>query len=77
MPNYSVNIPIAGFINVEVEAANKAEAKEKAMACSWRATFDGEKDGVELIELEAYEHLVQDRVCYVSVTHVEIDEVDR
>lgn len=67
MPTYTVIIPMAGHLIVEVEAKDEAEAKEKAL----------DEASIEHLEgWEALEQFTEGNVCYCpSPWEVEVDKV--
>ena len=70
MPTYSVTIPIAGHVTVEVEAADKAEAKEKAFET------DLADDNVADLTWEALDKFNSGNVCHCpSPWEIEVVEV--
>lgn len=69
MPTYSVMVPIAGHIVVEVEAENEDDAKEKAM------TSD-ELNLKNIHNWEALEQFNQGNVCYCpSPWGIDVEEI--
>lgn len=56
---YTVRLPIAGSVTVEVEANTEAEAIEMAISSGW--TTD------DIDECDAYEYLVRGNVVYAPV----------
>lgn len=71
---YMVIVPIAGAVTVTVEAENESQAKDKAMAASFDVALSS-NDGVELVELDTLEKIVQGNVCYAPQWEVEIEEL--
>lgn len=65
---YEVDIPIAGFIYVEVEAESKKEAIELAMNMEWN------DDDIQ--ELDKYEKLVEGNVCYTYHSKATAREIE-
>jgi hypothetical protein len=64
---YEVDIPIVGFMYVEVEAGSKEEAIELAMNMEWK------DDDIQ--ELDKYEKLVEGNVCYTYHSKVTAREI--
>jgi len=58
MAKYGVEIPIAGYIYLEVEAESKKDAIDKAMIVGWKDE--------DIIELECYKALSEGNVICVS-----------
>jgi hypothetical protein len=68
MKKYRVDLPIAGYISLEVDAENEDDAIEKALDSEW--THD------DIQELDAYKRLVQGNVCYTWHTRAEAEIID-
>lgn len=75
MPKYSVLVPIAGAIYVEVEADSIDEAEDKAFEADWSINFSS-NDGAELHELEPYSKLVEGNVCRTYYTQIDAEEIE-
>lgn len=58
MAKYEVELPIAGYISLEVEADNEEDAIEKAMIAGWKDE--------DIMELECYRALSEGNVICVS-----------
>jgi hypothetical protein len=67
MKKYGVEIPIAGYVYIEVEAENKEEAIEIALETEWS------NDDIE--ELDTYNKLVEGNVCYTYHTRATAREI--
>ena len=73
MKNFSVTLPIAGTITVEVEANSEEEAIREALMSDWPK----DSDGCPIFdELEAYEHLTQGNVLYAPVNEPYAEEIE-
>jgi hypothetical protein len=69
MKKYSVDVPISGFINVEVEAEDKKDAIDKA--------FESEDLKLDnIVEWEAHEHICEGNVCYAVLFDIDANELD-
>lgn len=73
MKKYMVTIPVAGHLNFEVKANSEEEAIEKALSTEWSLE--------DIIELDAYEKLIEGNVCHVyeyeaSAEEIEDDDID-
>lgn len=69
MKNYSVTIPIAGHIVVDVEAENEEEAKEKALMMNHKTE--------QIESWETLDRFCQGNVCYCpSPWEIEAEEWD-
>jgi len=66
MPKYVVDIPIAGYVSLEIEADSKEEAIDKAFAQG----FEDE----DIMELEMYEHITEGNVCSAPLNDLHIEE---
>ncbi len=65
MSKYTVSIPIAGAVHIEVEA----ESTTKAIAAAWDVYNDlGEKAGD--VEWEAMDHITTGNVCHAPLNDV-------
>lgn len=60
MPKYSVQIPITGYVIVEVEAADEKEAIQKAFESD-------ELSKTDIEEWETHEHVCEGNVFHGSV----------
>ena len=72
-----VDIPIAGYISVEVEtdSPSEKEAIQEALAADWgNCTFEIGNEKIELCEIEQYEKLVEGNVCYTYHYDAEVTE---
>ena len=58
MAKYGVELPIAGYIYLEVEADNKEDAIEKALLTQWQDE--------DIMELDSYKRLASGNVMHVS-----------
>lgn len=68
MKKYLVNLPITGYISIEVEAKNEEMAIDKA--------FESEECNLDnLIEWEACESVCEGNVCYAILTDAEAEEI--
>lgn len=68
MKKYLVNLPITGYISIEVEAENEEMAIDKA--------FESEECNLDnLIEWEACESVCEGNVCYAILTDAEVEEI--
>lgn len=68
MSRYYVTLPIAGYVSVEVEADNEAQAIETAMMSD--ISVD------DIIEWDTYRRLVDGNVCYVSPNRAEVELIE-
>ena len=74
MTKYLVTLPVAGFITVEVEAADKEEAIDAAMSnADWTVTAKG---NTEAGEFDLFEHIVRGNVCNAPVVDVSVEKID-
>ena len=67
MATFTVMIPIAGALHIEVEAQNADEAEQKA----WDA-YDAVGGEAGEVEWNAFERLVNGNVLYAPTNHVEV-----
>jgi hypothetical protein len=67
MATYSVKLPFAGYLSVEVEADSEEDAVSKAMN-------DASLDDVE--EWETFTHIVQGNVLYAPINTPEVELID-
>lgn len=74
MKKYEVNIPIAGYVSVLVDAEDKEGAKDAAfekvefqLVCA---------SGTECVELDTYSKITQGNVCYAPLHQIEIHEAE-
>lgn len=77
MKIWNVEVPIAGYVSVEVEADDYNEAKQKG----WQKVnkFENEELLENIQELETYSRLVEGNVCYVYHNKIDaecIDDID-
>lgn len=70
----NVILPIAGMVVVRVEADSDEEAIEKAINSGWSIDFNSD-DGVELLEIDAFEKIVQGNICYAPQWEAEVEDV--
>jgi hypothetical protein len=72
LKNYTVTIPIAGAIHVEVEASSASEAKEKA----WdRINEKGEDAGD--VEWEFFDSITEGNISHAPYNEVEVNRYDK
>jgi hypothetical protein len=69
--SYTVVIPIAGSLSIDVEADSEEEAKEVA----WGKYDEAGEDAGEL-EWEAHECIAEGNVCHASTNEIEVIEHD-
>lgn len=69
MKKYVVNIPITGYVSVEVEAENEDEARTAA----WSKIDDGVDD--DDVTWEYCEAVTEGNVTYAMLNEVEVTEV--
>lgn len=76
---YGVNMPIAGYVYLEVEAEDKEQAKE-AFYSKTSKMLDTHDDIFSHPEIdgfwEFYEKTVSGNVCFLNHTEVDIEELD-
>ena len=59
MDKYYVEMPITGYVHVEIDANNEKEALEKFYKLDWNLQIQS-KQGVDLGELDMHENLLVD-----------------
>lgn len=64
---YEVEVPIAGYMCIEVEANSQEEAINLAMSKKW--------DNDDVVELQKYEKFFTGNVSHLYHTEIEVDEV--
>jgi hypothetical protein len=69
MKKFSVNVPISGYINLEVKADSEEDAIEKALS-----SVDLNLDNI--VEWEGHEHLNEGNVCHAIFWNAEAEEID-
>ncbi len=69
MKKYTVVIPIAGSISIEVEA----EDKRRAIDAAW-TKIDAEAADAGEVEWEFLTRIAEGNVCYAPVTHTHVEE---
>jgi hypothetical protein len=69
MKKYTVVIPIAGAISIEVEA----EDKTRAINAAW-AKIDAEAADAGEVEWEFLNRIAEGNVCYAPVMHTHVEE---
>jgi hypothetical protein len=57
MKKYYVEVPVAGYMGIEVEAESEEEAIENALSLDW--------NDEDIMELDKYEKLMEGNVCHV------------
>lgn len=68
MKKYLINLPITGYISIEVKAENEEMAIDKA--------FESEECNLDnLIEWEACKSVCEGNVCYAILTDVVAEEI--
>ncbi len=70
---YLVTIPIAGAVNVVIEADSEAEAKEKALNVPFTCDIESEA-GLELVEIDVYEKITSGNVMYAPYNNIKVEE---
>lgn len=68
MANYTVQLPIAGVVTVEVEADSDQEAIQAALSSGW--TTD------DIDECDAYEYLVKGNIVYAPIWQARAAKLD-
>lgn len=68
---YNVDIPVAGIINVAVEADNEEEAIEKAMSVPYTVDFSSDEWDIELLEMDSYKYICQGNTFYAPLNEPE------
>jgi len=68
MKRFAVEIPIAGYVRIEVEAENEEDAIEKA--------FDIGYKNEDIQEMEMFEKLVEGNVCHTYHTRASAEEIE-
>lgn len=68
MKKYGLEIPIAGYVYLEIEADSEEEAIEKAFEQGW------EQDDIQ--EIDMYEQIVEGNICHVWHNRVEVAELE-
>ena len=71
MKKYGVMVPFAGHFYIEVEAEDKAHAKELAFN---ESPFD-DKSNAELIELEYFERMNRGNISSCTLSEIDIEEI--
>ncbi len=71
MPKYSVEIPIAGSVIIEVEADNPNAAKVAA----WEAIDNG-YDIEDSLQWEYHQRLTTGNVLHASCNEISVEELD-
>lgn len=67
MKKYSVEMPIAGYVVIEVEAGNKNDAINKVLE-------KGFEDD-EIMELEMFPKLVEGNICHAYCIEADVEEI--
>jgi hypothetical protein len=68
MNTYNVRLPVAGYVDFEINAESEEEAKEQALSEPW---------GIgDVVGLNIYEKLVEGNVCHVDCWEAEIDCIE-
>lgn len=67
MKKYRVDVPIAGYVSIEVEAESREDAINKALEKGY--TED------EIMEIDMYDKLVEGNVCYTYHYKAEATEI--
>jgi hypothetical protein len=70
MAKYSVLIPIAGSIEVEVEADDEESAVQAALATEFT------EEDLQSLTWESMEHICQGNVCYAPTWSAEANLID-
>ena len=76
MPKYLVTLPIAGAISVEVEADDKTDAVEAALAVEWSVQLSECVENVEIIELETFRRIVTGNVCHAPYRELDVEPIE-
>ncbi len=78
MSEYCVVVPVAGAMNINVEADSEEEAIEKAMNASWSAKVksDDKDISMDFLELDLYEKLSEGNVSYAPYNEIEVIKED-
>lgn len=73
---FVISVPLAGYVEVVVEAENEELAKDKAIEdCSNIFTDCSEMEGADHAMVHPYEHIHQGNISYVERNSIEILEV--
>lgn len=67
MEKFSVYVPIAGYIYVEVEAESEEDAIQQVFE-------NGYKDE-DVVEMDMYEDVVKGNVCYLNTAHAYAEKI--
>ena len=70
MATYTVTIPIAGAIHIEVEAENAKAAKDAA----WERLNEGKAEDVGDIEWEFFENIAEGNTLHAPFNSVEVQK---
>lgn len=68
MAKYLVTIPMAGYVQIEVEAEDESSAESAAFEAG--ATFD------DIVEWDIYKKLTRGNVLYAPMNEIEVEEYD-
>jgi len=79
MKDYVVKVPIAGFIEIALEAKNDKEAQEKGFALAQEAIGDFaiKKESFSVVNewnVECFSKIVEGNFCYVPCTEIEVTD---
>lgn len=69
MKKYTVSIPIAGALHIEVTADSKEEAKDAA----WER-FNNEGEDAGDLEWQAHTYITRGNICSVQYNDVEVSQ---
>jgi len=78
MKTYSVLMPFAGSMTLEVEAENEDDAKEKFYEEIEQVSFkmaETDKKGIDVC-WDFHEKIVGGNVCYAEWNNMEIEEIE-
>lgn len=68
MKKYNVLVPIAGYVQIEVEAENEKEAIDKA--------FEQGCSAKDISEFDMLEHIAEGNVLHAPMNNVEVEEIE-
>jgi hypothetical protein len=79
MKDYVVKVPIAGFVEISLEAKNDKEAQEKGYKLAIEAIGDFaiKKESVPIVNewnVECFEKIVEGNFCWLSCTKIEVND---
>ena len=67
MNKYNVFVPIAGYVQIEVEAENEKDTIDKA--------FEQGCSAEDISEFDMFEHIAQGNVLHAPMNSIEVEEI--